>query len=367
MRILHIIPSMHMGGAEKFALDLTNELAKDNSNEVYLCSIDKVGQNLILAKQVSRKVQLISLGKTTSYSIGVLFKIVKLIKTLKPDVVHTHLRALPYASLGIILNRVPTIHTIHNLAQKETTHPMQKLHQVLFDIFNITPVSISDLVLQSTKIRYGNNYDELIYNGVTELETTEEFDNVKKEVDSYRKAKDTLVFLNIGRISKQKNQRMFIEAICRLNNEGIKAVALVIGALDSEVEYAQECFDKAKYCDNIHFIGLKSNVGDYMHCSDALCLSSIYEGLPLVVLEAMSVGKPVLATPAGGIPDVVQNGINGYVSRGFETEDYIKVLKQYVLEPIEDTDRIKKLYKKNYSMEICMTKYHTLYKKVIKN
>ena len=53
MKILHIIPSMHMGGAEKFALDITNELVLNKKNEVYLCCLDKIEEDSILSKQRS--------------------------------------------------------------------------------------------------------------------------------------------------------------------------------------------------------------------------------------------------------------------------------------------------------------------------
>ncbi len=363
MKILHLIPSMNMGGAEKFALDLANELAVDDSNEVYLCSIDKISDDSILSKQVSPKVHLISLDKTTGYSLAIIFKVFNLIRKLKPDIVHTHLRALPYASFSLVLLRIPTVHTIHNLAHKETKPVVQKVHKVLFDLFNIVPVSISDLVLESTKVRYGNKYNELIYNGVKALSKTKEYDNVKREIDKYKRTDNTLVFLSVGRISKQKNQLMHVEAMKRLNDSGMDFISIVIGALDSDVEYAKVCLEAAKNSSNMHFIGLKSNIGDYMYCSDALCLSSIYEGLPLVVLEAMSMGKPVLSTPAGGVPDVVQNGINGYISKDFEEESYVDILNKYSQYPIENFENIKKLYDENYSMQICMNNYYDLYKK----
>ncbi len=363
MRILHIIPSMHMGGAEKFAVDLANELTTEGMNTIYLCSIDKIDETSILAKQVSSKVTLLSLNKTTGYSVAIVLKLYSLLKDIKPDIVHTHLRALTYASFALVVNRVPTIHTIHNLAHKETTKNIQKVHKILFDFFNITPVSISDLVLESTISRYGDQCNVLIYNGVKELSKTEVFETVKKELEGYKNKEGTFVLLNIGRISKQKNQHMLIEAVKEMDD---KIVLVIIGALDSEVEYAQQCVEAARGSNNIYFLGLKSNIGDYMFCADVLCLSSLYEGLPLVVLEAMSMGVPILSTPAGGVPDVIDNGINGYISEDFEPESYKAVVQRYLSKPIENSENIQKLYASHYSMKICMAKYYSLYETVLK-
>ena len=362
MTILHIIPSMHMGGAEKFAVDLANELAIDNSNDIYLCSIGKIDENDILPKQVSPKVHLISLNKTTGYSIRIVFKIYSLIKEIHPDLVHTHLRALMYSAFSLVLNKIPTIHTIHNLAQNETTPNIRKIYKILFTFFNIIPVSISDVVLESTEKCYGDRHSELVYNGVKALSITNEYSNVKNEIEKYKNKEDTLVFLSVGRISNQKNQAMLIDAMSNLANDH---VLLIIGALDSEIEYAQQCLDLAENSENIYFLGLKSNIGDYMTCSDALCLSSLYEGLPLVVLEAMSMGVPTLSTPAGGVPDVVESTINGYISKDFTAQSYESILKQYAMHPIDNSEVIKELYEKNYSMAICKQRYYALYQKAL--
>ena len=310
---------------------------------------------------LNKEVHLISLGKTSGYSISIIFKIYKLLKKLKPDIIHTHLRSLTYASIPIGLLKIPTIHTIHNLAEKETKPIFQKVHKILFNFFNIVPVSISDLVLNSVQVRYGLKYDELIYNGVKALSKSKKYESVQQEINSYKRNQDTLVFLAVGRISKQKNQLMLIEVIKALNSDNVNIALVIIGSLDSEVDYSKDCLTKAKNIDNIHFIGIKSNIGDYMLCSDALCLSSIYEGLPLVVLEAFSMGKVVLSTPAGGVPDVIEQGINGYTSNDFEKDSFYRLLVNYQNNPINNTKAIKELYVDNYSIEICASQYYNLY------
>jgi glycosyltransferase involved in cell wall biosynthesis len=365
MKILQIIPSLHMGGAEKFAVDLSNELALNNLNEVYLCIIDKISEDSLLLKQVNANVKLLSLDKTSGYSFKVMFKLYKLLKDIKPDMVHTHLRALTYSSFSILLLKIPTIHTIHNLAEKETKPFIQKIHFFLFNYVDVVPVSISNLVLNSVQVRYGKEFDKLIYNGVKALKKSKKFNEVEKEIKSYTN-NDSIVMLNVGRISRQKNQLLLIESVNDLVSKGINNIILIIiGALDSEVEYANKCLATASINSNIHCIGLKDNIGDYMYQSDVFCLSSEYEGLPLVILEAMSMGKNVLSTPAGGVPDVVENNINGYLSEDFTIKSYTEMIQKYIKSPIQHTDLIKNIYNNKYSMNICMNNYYSLYQKII--
>lgn len=362
MKIIHIIPALSMGGAEKFAVDLCNELALEN--DVYLCVLDQIDNSMILKKQINSNVTVISLEKTTSYSFNTVLKLYKLIKKLQPDIIHTHLRALVYSSMYILLLKIPIVHTIHNLAHKETGNKIRGLYKIFFNYFNVMPVSISHQVLESTKKTYGNKYSKLIYNGVKALQKTNAYKSVEQEVNSYKKTKNTKVLLNVGRISKQKNQLMIINVIKELNEMDINFVFLLIGSQTSEKEYAQACAKNAQNVTNIFFLGEKSNIGDYMYCADAFCLSSLYEGLPLVVLEAMSAGVPILSTPAGGVPDVIEEGINGYLSDTFTENSYKELLIKFDSEGFKNNEINIRKYEQNYSMQICMENYYNLYKSI---
>ena len=111
----------------------------------------------------------------------------------------------------------------------------------------------------------------------------------------------------------------------------------------------------------IKFLGEKNNVNDYLLCSDAFCLSSIYEGLPISLLEALSCGITPICTPVGGVPDVIKDGENGYLSKGFETNDYCKAIRKFIEKPI-NKNLLVNFYKKNYSMEVCAGKYEEYFK-----
>lgn len=362
MKILQILVSLNVGGAEKFAVDLCNELSLEN--DVFLCVLDKIDNTMILKKQINANVTVISLNKIKGYSISTVWNLYKLVKELQPDIIHTHLRALAYSSLYILLFKPTVVHTIHNLADKEVGSKIKILYKGLFNYFNVIPVSISHQVLESTKKIYGNKYTELIYNGVKALKRSNEYQRVKEEVDSYKKNKNTKILLNIGRISKQKNQMMIIDVIKELNKINIDFVLLLIGSQTNEKEYAEECLNNSKNVFNIFFLGEKSNIGDYMYCADAFCLSSLYEGLPLVVLEAMSAGVPILSTPVGGVPDVIQNEVNGYLSESCTEEDYKQILIKFASIVFNNKEENIRKYQLNYSMKTCMENYYKLYKKL---
>ena len=160
---------------------------------------------------------------------------------------------------------------------------------------------------------------------------------------------------------------MLIQAIKELEENGEDVILLILGSLTDEKKYADFCQNAALVSKNIYILGEKQNVGDYMYCADVLCMTSIYEGLHLVVLEAMSASKPVLSTPVGGIPDVITDGINGYLSEDISIESYRIILKKFIAQPLKNQESIKKDFEENYSMSICMKNYYQLYESHIKS
>ena len=116
---------------------------------------------------------------------------------------------------------------------------------------------------------------------------------------------------------------------------------------------------KRRACAKIHFLGLKNNVADYLCCSDAFCLTSIYEGLPISLLEAMACGVVPICTRIGGIPDVVADGKNGYLSE-VSLNAYMSALERYLNEAggLED---LVKYFESRFSMSSCAAKYMDIY------
>ena len=363
MKIIQILPSLHTGGGEKFAIDLSNELNK-NGNEVIICVLDKLENDLNLLKMVNSNVKIISLNKTSSFSFKTMLNLYSFIKKEKPDVIHTHLRALIYSIFVILFIKIPVIHTIHNLANKEISKRFQKIHKIFFKYFGVIPVSISDTVRESTFNLYGKQFDKLVYNGVSPLQTTNKLENIKKELTNYKLTPNTKIVLNIGRIIKQKNQLMLIEIINEMIKENHDIILLIIGSKETDKDYFKKCLEKVKFENNIKFLGIKENVSDYIYLSDVFCLSSIYEGLPLVILETMSLGKQIVSTPAGGVIDVIKDSQNGFLTKTFDKNDLKLKLLEALKKPCNN-ELITKIFNENYSMEICMRNYKNIYMREI--
>lgn len=364
MNIVHILPKFDTGGAEKFCVDICNTLADDPKNSVTLLVLGTIDEDEILAKQVQSNVNLIALNKRGK-SIKIIFDLIKMLKKLNPDITHTHLRAQAYSALPIIITKVANVHTIHNLAQKEIGPKIRSLYRFLYRNFNFTPVAISKEVLISMQKEYGNNFHQMIDNGAKALTKTELFDSVKQYVDSLRDTPNTKVFVTVGRLTEQKNYLMLIELFEELIDEGEDVKLIIIGSKTNDKEYAQKCIESVKSEDKIQLIGEKSNIGDYVLNCDTFCLSSIYEGMPISILEAMSAGKPTISTPVGGVVDIITDGVNGYLSEDIDKKSYKDTIKRYIKNPDFDSLKIQEIFNQNYSIEKTAKEYKKLYEQTI--
>ncbi len=364
MRILHFLTNIYTGGAEKFCVDICNTQAEISDNEIYLCVLERISENQTLAKMLSSKVKLISLNKERGYSLTIFYKIYKLFSKINPDIVHLHSRDLIYASPSILIKRIPSVYTVHTMANKQFNKYFRSYMKFLFNVFPsfFTPVSISKSVRKSVQKTYGKHLKKYIFNGSSDLVLSPESDNVINEINKLKKDENTLKFLFVGRIAQEKNTLLLVKAFNALLDDS-KNVCLCIVGYDGTMDqsYINQCKKENKYPERIKFVGRKENIADYLQSVDAMCLTSNYEGLGIVALEAFSMGIPVLSTPSGGPSDIIISGLNGDISKEITVESYMEVLNRFTEVPLRNKKEIIELYKEKYTMTTCALQYLKLY------
>ena len=370
MKILHIIPQIESsGGDEKIVIQLANEMSL--SDEITIVTLRDIPDNSIYIKGLSDKVELITLDKKKGLNLNIIFKLFLLMKSKRPDVVTSHLPAVfPYLIFSIVLLKdILFIHVIHSLPRFEEPRKwMVKLRTFLMNRGRICTVVLSEVSNEEMKDYYGVQSTAVIRNGISKPEMTKQNEQVKNEIELLKKDKSTKVLLSIGRIDSNKNQKMLCEIISDLNEIQKNVLLLVLGTpSDQSIDlYNQLIADSPAY---VHFLGLKSNVADYLSHSDALCMTSFKEGLPLVVLESMSFGLPVLSTPAGGIPEVIVNGRNGFISENFSKESYLSLVSNFLTLSDADLERIslknKLDFEQKYTIQTTARQYLSFYNQLL--
>ena len=363
MRILQIIYNLSQGGGERFVVDTCNELVKKDNNEVFLLTVNaNTPKHCHYLSTLSPQVIHTDLGATKGLSFKGIIGIYKAIIQIKPDIVHIHCSPILIYLPAIFYRKAKYVHTIHNLANKAISFQwLRGLQKRLFKK-RIQPITISNICQQSYIDFYRQDNAICITNGRAKLETTNEFATVKKEIEAYKQGKELPVFIHVARYAEQKNQKLLFDAFTKLHNEGKEFLLVVIGAGFDNSPYMH--LNETEY---VKILGAKQNVGDYLACANYFVLSSTWEGLPLSLLEAMSMGCIPISTPAGGVIDVIKDGKNGFLCPTFETNDFCDTIARVFDKDfsINKTDIVED-YEKNYTMEVCVNKYYNVYKDLLK-
>ena len=363
MKILQLALSLGAGGAERLVLGLCNKLAYNTDDEIVLVTIkdNSIQKNVHYLPNLSQHVRLINLHCQSALQAKTIWRVFKTIRREMPDIVHCHTNVLLLFFPAILLRNIRYIQTIHTLAKRQYDNAniiKKKIMYYLFSHNKVKPVTISRTCHHSYLDSYKLNNDICINNGCEAMTTTNSYEMVKKEIDKLKKDEDTTVFIHVARHHPVKNHDRLLRNFIRLEKDGYNFILLILGDhYDSLIEqYQNNC--------HIAFLGAKSNVGDYLEQADFFVLSSDAEGLPITLLEAMSMGVVPISTPAGGVIDIIENGVNGYITENFEDEEFYQKLKQAIREKgTISSETIVKEYKEKYSIDICAEKYYDTYKK----
>lgn len=365
-----MVPALGWGGAQVFCIQMCNELVKYPGYDVTLVSMyhHNPDKHLPLS-MLDKRVKFVSLGKRKGPDPKIFLRIKKLLAEIRPDVVHTHLHSGYYCFLAYKQLKDFTynkIHTFHNLVKMDAPWHGRKAYKYFFKNRIIQPISISDEVHDSALKEYGADCHIIqINNGSEPVKPTAAFEEVKEKINKLKKDAHTKVLINVARISKQKNQQLLLSTMAQLEKDGANVIAIILG------DYLPD--DKKIYDDlmvmkpgNVHFLGKVTNVSDYLLNSDAFVLSSIFEGLPISLLEALAGGIVPVATPVGGLINIVKPEI-GYLSKEVNHDSFLAALKAWLSAGDTHLQQLaangKALYKKEFSMESCVKKYDVLYHK----
>lgn len=305
IKVLHIIPKFGTGGAERLVLDLLENSDTENFDVAAVSLYAETGT--LFEREIRNKnLKVYYLDKHRGADFSMVYKLKRIFRMFRPDIIHTHLYVLRYVLLPARLEQVPVmVHTLHNLADKEVDAFGKVVGHVAFNLLGVVPVSISNEVVKSFHMVYGKKvYTPVIYNGVD----TKVF--AEASVLCRREEQGNVNLLHIGRFAPQKNHRLLIQAFSFALRKYPNLRLQLVG--DGELRTMIENLAVELGIDGkVEFLGLRSDIPELLAQADIFVLSSDWEGMPLSVLEAMASGKPVIATAVGGVPELVENGITG--------------------------------------------------------
>lgn len=360
MKIVEIIPHLTSGGAERFTVDLCNELAQ--RHEVWLILFFPLADTKLhfLLPDVSKQVRVVSLNKHLGIDLGLIWRLRQQLVDISPDIVHCHGRAFEYTFFARLLspsalkNQMGSYYTVHSDAKFDASRwTARALRRYSFRRGMFVAVAISEESLDSFRRYYGFD-TPMITNGRCLPDSRMAYPQDAEQTK-------TPVLVSLARFSQVKRQDMLARIAKRLEQEGHKFILQFIGQ-----HQEQEILDavKAVDCKSIEIVGEVSNPLDYLSRADAFCLCSSVEGMPISLIEAMAMGAVPVCTPVGGILNIVSDGVNGILSDDISEEAYYRALKVYFgmsKDRILDMSQRAVEASRPYSMKECAGKYEQLW------
>jgi glycosyltransferase involved in cell wall biosynthesis len=331
IRVLHIVPTLSGGGGEQVAIHLLRNMDRSWFEPMAISFFDRRGAEAERLLE-NEGITVTYLGKRLGFDPRMAWRIRETIKQRKPDVVHTHLTCLRYALPALVASRgsLTAVHTVHNLAQREVIRRDQLLYRFAFRRLGVTPVAIADAVHKSIQEVYRVTAP-LIRNGIPVSQYQGTHEMRLKWREQHQIAPDEIVFVNVARLSPQKNQRLLLHALARVASRHRRLCCLLVGSGPLESELRQQA-EALSLQNKVRFLGQREDVREILAASDVGVLSSDWEGNPLSVMEIMASGKPMIATAVGGVPELVLPGTGFLVSAG-DVVAFADAMERLVCDP----------------------------------
>lgn len=303
MRILYITTSLGMGGAERIVCDLADSMFDKGYRVGIVCL---TGDILVMPKNAEIEIYKLNTNSLMSF-IFCIIQIYKIIKKNDYKIVHAHLfHAIIFARLLKLFKKIKIISHAHS---KSYGGYFRKIIYCLTDRWSDLNVNVSqeatDNFIKNKVFRNSNALT--VVNGI---DTKIFFNDSNKRLDLRNKfdlESDQNIIINVARFTEAKDHINLINAFNYALKNGMKNSHLYLvgdGPLKNQVENE---INKLELRNFITLLGIRSDISDLLNMSDIFVLSSAWEGLPLVIAEAMACERLVLSTDCGGVKEVLNN------------------------------------------------------------
>jgi glycosyltransferase involved in cell wall biosynthesis len=296
--ILIVLKDLGPGGAQNLVL----ESIKHHDSEEF--TITLVVQWIADAKMKSEierhNVSVMSLGEVGVNTLLAAFRLANLIRVLRPNIIHIHSPLLgSFARLSRLLFSRPTrvVSTEHNLWSRY--RPATRFLNSITSQIDHAVVAVSNEV-KASQCGPVKKKCETVIHGVDVREIQSQYNFDASTIPDRRSQDHDFHFLTVGRLHRQKDYPNFLRAVALVRASGYLFVCSIVGE-GGELQELKLLADQLGVSDIVNFLGFRDDVLDLMVTADALVISSAWEGTPLVLMEALAVGLPIISTAVGGI------------------------------------------------------------------
>lgn len=301
MKVVFFITSLGMGGAENVLAALCEGLAKLEIEVKIICL-----KGPVIVQPMSKNIEIINLNiNSINGFLKNISKVRAIINKFQPDVVHAHMfHAIIYARLlRLTCFMKKLICTAHSTKFGGAIHK---------NIYRLTDF-LSDVNTNVSKEATQNFINQGIFNLKKTVTVTNgvnidkfRFDIIKRQKLRYKfgLSDDTNVFMAVGRFNQAKDYPNMLKAFSLYKHQGQCFKLFIVG--DGELrDQIETLIQQYGLKEDIILLGIRSDVSELFNMSDFFILSSAWEGLPTVLLEAMATERVIVTTDCGGVKEII--------------------------------------------------------------
>ncbi len=345
INILQLITGLGVGGAEKVVLELVKNSNNDTFNH-HVIGLSKSAALNFKFKEAGIETIILNKDKSLSDFLDMISYVNSFVKENKIDIIHAHMTHAMFvaAAVKLVNPHIKIVFTSHNV------NVGSKLRE--FIIFLLKPFRNADIVFSRDQLdpKYISNYF-VIPNGI-------DLGAYKQNIEKFNK----FTFLAVGSLGEQKNHMHLIKCARSLkSNYEFQILIAGDGPLRDELEKQIELYVLQ---DHVKLLGLRSDIPELLNKAHCFVMPSLWEGMPIAILEAGASNLPVISTPVGTIPSLIDD-TNGYLP---VEDDFCKVMEYVVNNYEEATIKATVLYQKaieEYSIKNVVNEHEKLYSSLL--
>jgi len=305
-KLLFINYSLGMGGIETLLLELCKAMKAGSNYDPAVCVFEAQG---VLEKEFERigvPVHVVQKQRNRDYLLP--FKLSRLIKNESYELVHVHNQmAWLYGGIGAILAGKPLLYTEHTFLQKFKPSQQRHMKRLLFWVGRKTRLvtTVAKHLIPGLEQDMGIPHERIrnIYNGIDPAPYQLTIDRERKMRELGLSPKKRIVGI-VASLTEAKDHATLVKAFSLVLRDVPDAVLLIVGegALEADIRSLVASLNIGEH---VCFLGVRRDIPELLQLFDVFTLSSLVEGLPVSLLEAMASGCPVVVTRIPGVDELV--------------------------------------------------------------
>ena len=365
MRIGYVLPRLNWGGSEKHLLQLASGL-RQRGHEVMMTCLFQEG--LLAPEARAREIPLVCLDLPYRWGARTLFGLFKSLRAHPVDVLHTCLFGFHlFTGLPARLLKVPVIlSSRREIGWWQTTK--HRWTENLGNLFVDRVLCCSKAVEEWTREKERIAPEKLItlYNGVdlARFASPSDSSGIRRRLGIPEEAP---LIGTVANFAVEKGYPYLLDAAREILRKKPEAWFLFVGFGPLEKEMKEKAGELPGR-QQIIFAGARHDIPDLIGAMDIFVLASVIEGFPNVLLEALAMAKPVVATRVGGIPELVDSGVDGILvppADGPSLAEALLTLIRNREEASQMGSRGRKKVEQNFSLESMIDRYEDFYFSVL--